>query len=102
MSDPQVAAEVASHAVSAAPVLVKSILPLIAVFLPLLIPLPMYLVGRKSETLRNIIAILTTLASFTAIASLYPYIAAGQTIVYTAPILMLDGMTFYVDATSFI
>ncbi|MFV2040961.1 MAG: complex I subunit 5 family protein, partial [Candidatus Hydrothermarchaeales archaeon] len=109
MSNPQVAAEVATHAVeaiathaAAAPVLVESILPLIAVFLPLLVPLPMYLVGRRSETLRNTIAIVTTAISFLSIASLYPYIAAGKTVVYTAPILMLDGMTFYVDATSFI
>ncbi len=100
MSNPQVAAEVATHAVeaiathaAAAPVLVESILPLIAVFLPLLVPLPMYLVGRRSETLRNTIAIVTTAISFLSIASLYPYIAAGKTVVYTAPILMLDGMT---------
>jgi formate hydrogenlyase subunit 3/multisubunit Na+/H+ antiporter MnhD subunit len=74
---------------------------MIAVFLPLLIPLPLYFIGKISETLRNLLATATAAASFLLIASLYPLIQEGSQIVYNAPIL-LEGMTFYVDGTSFI
>jgi formate hydrogenlyase subunit 3/multisubunit Na+/H+ antiporter MnhD subunit len=82
--------------------MVESALPMLAVFLPLFMPLPIYLAGKKSEKLRDLLAIATAAASFALIASLYPIIQAGSQIVYNAPILMLEGMTFYVDATGFI
>jgi len=83
-------------------VLVSSAAPMIAVFLPLLLAFPIYLVGRVSEGLRNVAAIAVAGASFAFIAGLYPFIQAGSTVVYTAPMLMLDGVTFYVDGTGFI
>jgi formate hydrogenlyase subunit 3/multisubunit Na+/H+ antiporter MnhD subunit len=86
----------------AAPAIVSSIAPMIAVFLPLLISLPLYFVGKLSEKLRNLLAIGTAAASFLLIASLYPLIEAGSQVVYTAPVLMLDGMSFFVDGTGFI
>jgi multicomponent Na+:H+ antiporter subunit D len=98
MSDPH-AVVVVAHAGAN---LVESVLPMLAVFLPLFMPLPIYLAGKKSETLRNLLAIATAAASFALIASLYPIIQSGTQIVYNAPILMLEGMTFYVDATGFI
>jgi formate hydrogenlyase subunit 3/multisubunit Na+/H+ antiporter MnhD subunit len=76
--------------------------PMLAVFIPLLLSPLIHFTGRYSERLRDLLAVGTAAASFALIASLYPYIQAGQTIVYKAPILLLEGMTFYVDPTAFI
>ncbi len=98
MSAENLAVEAAAHAGAN----IVSIAPMIAVFLPLLISVPLYLVGKLSEILRNILAIATALASFLLIASLYPFIESGSNVVYTAPLLMLDGVTFFVDGTGFL
>jgi formate hydrogenlyase subunit 3/multisubunit Na+/H+ antiporter MnhD subunit len=91
--------EVAAHAGAN---LVSSIYPMLAVFIPLIIPLPLYIIGKINERLRDLFAVGTAAVSFALIASLYPYISNGQTIVYNASLLLLEGMTFYVDPTAFI
>src|SRR3990172_639931 len=91
--------EAAAHAGA---MVVTTAAPMIAVFLPLLISLPLYFVGKISETARNLLAVATAAASFLLIASLYPIIEGGSQAVYKAPILMLEGMNFLVDGTGFI
>jgi formate hydrogenlyase subunit 3/multisubunit Na+/H+ antiporter MnhD subunit len=98
VSDPHVVEEVAHAGATIA----KSMIPLLAVFTPLILSMPIYMVGKISEKLRNLLAISTAAASFLLIASLYPIIAEGTQIEYTANILLLEGMRFYVDGTGFI
>jgi formate hydrogenlyase subunit 3/multisubunit Na+/H+ antiporter MnhD subunit len=82
--------------------LASSASPMIAVFLPLIMPIPIYLLGKVNETLRNLLAILTSAASFLLIASLYPLIEGGYHVSYNANVLMLEGVTFFVDGTGFL
>jgi formate hydrogenlyase subunit 3/multisubunit Na+/H+ antiporter MnhD subunit len=96
--EPQ-AIEAVAHAGAS---MVSSAAPMMAVFLPFLMSVPIYLAGNVSERLRNLLSIATAGASFYLIASLYPLIEEGSSVVYTAPVLMLDGMSFFVDGTGFI
>ncbi len=82
--------------------IVNSSAPMLAVFLPLIISPLIYLIGKINERARNLLAITTAAISFLFIANLYPIIEEESQIVYKTPVLMLEGMTFYVDGTAFI
>lgn len=81
---------------------VESILPVLAVALPFLLSIPIYLVSRLSEKVRDVVAVLTALSSFLCVALLYKTIAHGSIVSYSLGSFFLGEMSFYVDVTSFL
>jgi len=81
---------------------IESIAPLLAVVLPIIFSLPLYLIGKISQKARDATAVGTALLSFLLVVSLYPAISAGKNAVYDAGFFFVGGMKFYVDATGFL
>ncbi|MEE8168567.1 MAG: proton-conducting transporter membrane subunit [Candidatus Hydrothermarchaeales archaeon] len=79
-----------------------SITPALAVFVPLLGSLFLYPLGRRSERLRDALAVAICLASFVLVASMYPVISGGGVVGYDLGSLMIFGIGFWVDGTGFL
>ena len=77
-------------------------LPVIAVFLPLISSPLLYALGRKSEHLRDTTAILVGALTFLTVISMYPQFENQTAMIYNFPALMLEGLFFYADQTSFL
>lgn len=86
--------------------LIKSLLnlktlPLWIILIPLVAGPLEGLVGKKSEKLRDILVVNSTVAVFLLVLAMYPKIVQG-TMVYELPSLIGYGLTFKVDMFSFI
>ncbi|ATZ61573.2 MAG: proton-conducting transporter membrane subunit [Methanosarcinales archaeon Met12] len=77
---------------------VTSVIPAWAVLFPLVGALLVYIAGRKSEKVRDILAVAITTITFGLVVSMHPIVSAGSTIEYTIP-SFLYGLNFYVDGT---
>ena len=77
---------------------VTSIIPVLAVLFPLAGALPVYIAGRESEKVRDVLVLAITLMTFGLVISMYPIVSAS-TIEYTIP-SFLYGLNFSVDGTS--
>jgi len=78
-----------------------SFLPVLAILVPWLGALVVFLAGYLSEKLRNLLAVLVALATCGIVLSLYPYVQTG-TVVYRFADLMSFGLYFRVDFLSFV
>jgi len=75
--------------------------PVLAVVIPLLFFVVIYMVERRSWRLRNALAVLAPLASFVLLASNYTRVLAGETVLVEFPAILPPlGMSFSVDYLS--
>lgn len=79
---------------------VTSPIPVLAVLLPFIGGFLVYLVGKKSEKIRDLLTLTITVITFGLILSMYPIVFTGELIiVYTLKHLGPYGMNFNVDGT---
>ena len=75
--------------------------PVLAVIIPLLFFVVIYMVERRSWRLRNALAVLAPLASFVFLASNYSRVLAGERVLIEFPAILPPlGMSFSVDYLS--
>ena len=92
-----------AHETEIAAKVVTSSIPVWAILVPLLGAILVHIAGKKSEKLRNATAITISTITFILIASMYPIIITAETqIEYNIQTLMISGMKFWVDPTSFL
>lgn len=81
--------------------IIVSFLPVAAILVPLLGSLAVFLVGLASATLRNVMAVLTALATFVTVLAMYPHVQNG-TVVFHFANVMNYGLYFRADFLSFL
>jgi len=80
---------------------VRSVIPAWVVMVPLVGALLVYIAGRKSEEVRDLLSVAITTITFGLVVSIYPIVSTGSIIVYTIPAILF-GLNFYVDGTGFL
>jgi len=80
-----------------------SAVPAWAIVVPLIGAILVYLIGRKSERVRDVSAVAISIFTFGLVASMYPVIAEGGKIAYTIHSdMLLYDMGFVVDPLAFL
>ncbi|MDI6859707.1 MAG: proton-conducting transporter membrane subunit, partial [Methanocellales archaeon] len=98
----EIAHEVVHEVVEMAHVHVSA-LPAWAVLAPLIGALLVYTIGRKSEKARDYLAVAVTIVTFGLVAAMYPFIVAGDKVVYTIhSAMLLYDAGFVVDPLAFL
>ena len=91
----------AAQEVKATTEVITSFLPVAAVIVPLIGSLLLFLVGKFSDKLRNVCAVLTALVTFGIVLSMYPLVQQGPLVYEFAKVMQL-GIHFRVDFFGFV